>query len=292
MRIFRALLKEASRHRRIVVGLAAAFLILGAGISQQRGPSEPRAASAAIIAANDTSAFLAADDLPLIDSPRLGTTSEDDPLGIRREFYAKFLEERGEEIREATFSDLVAQFNPKEFAPRYTLLDLNVSSDNSQEAIRAYANAFAAILNKHSGFQFRKVELTLKEAFETKSLAALNGLQKPAIAYRNLAADLKGLSVPSSAADEHLAIVNAQDVISRAIAGMLYSFEDPIRGAGGYHAYIAHLINIKLSHMRMIVYFSRQGVKFSPDDLAYRYFKIPTRKKPAEGTAASATAAP
>lgn len=268
-------------NKRLIASIFLALSIVAAGIykaENHRAAATP-ASAAIVVVAGDTGGFSGADDLPLLDSPRTSTSSEDseeDPEKIREQFYAQFLEERGEEVREATFNDLIAKFDASEFAPRYRLLDLNVSSDNSEDAVRKYANAFARILNKHSGFQFRKVELTLGDAFEKKDPALLNDLQKPSIAYRNLSADLRALPVPSSFADEHLKIINAQDIIARALAALLYAFDDPIRGTGAYQAYILNKIELRLSHMRSIVAFSKHGVKFYPNELAYFYFKIPT----------------
>ena len=60
----------------------------------------------------------------------------------KKKFYSEFLSKEIENIRSSTVQDLVKNFDANQVAPRHTLSDLAVISDNSPENLRAYANNF------------------------------------------------------------------------------------------------------------------------------------------------------
>lgn len=224
------------------------------------------------------------DHLTVLDDPDFATSSSDID-GIKREFFAKYLKERGDEIREATFRNIIKKFNPKEFTPRYTLLDLTIVPDTGPEATRTYGNAMARVIGKHSAFQFKRVELVIKEALAKKDSSLLNALDKPIVAYRNLAADLRTIPVPADIAKTHLAIVNGEDGIARALAAMLFLIDDPIRGSGGYESYLTNTIQIKVAHVALINYFHDKGVVFTDDEPASLFFGWPEHASSSPDTA-------
>ena len=209
------------------------------------------------------------DKLPILDIPSFATSSSD-LLGIKKEFYAKFLKSEGSQIRKATFKDLISQFDPNEFRPKYNLIDLNISSDNSPAALRTYANSFGTVIDQYKHTSKDEFAI-LEKALPSKDWKKLQELQLPAITYRNFANDLRKLKVPSVMAEKHLLIVNGYDVISRALLAMMYFVSDPIRGAGAYQAYLMHLLLVTEGYSGVVELLHTHNVTFSEQETGY-YF--------------------
>ena len=98
------------------------------------------------------------DKLAVVQDPNFATSSTD-LTGIKKEFFAKFLALQSKEIRETTYRDLIRGFNPKPYKPTGTLLDLNITSDNSVDALRTYGNTFGVIIKKYTTRTHRTEEL-------------------------------------------------------------------------------------------------------------------------------------
>lgn len=172
-------------------------------------------------------------------------TSSDDALGLKQEFYAQFLKNNGDILRETTIRELVGQIDPRMFGYRYNIVDLNITASNDKEALRAYGSAFGALIDTYTKKNGKNELEILRSAIPQKDSAALAELQLPAVNYRNFVADLRKIRVPSTAAKDHLAIVNSYDVVSRSLVAMIQLFRNPIIGQAAYQAYMKqtyHLI--------------------------------------------------
>ena len=116
------------------------------------------------------------DLLKIIQDPHFATSSTD-LLGLKKEFFAKYLAAQGQNIRETTYRDLIKGFDAKKITPHNELIDLNISSDNSPEALRKYGNAFGLLINKYKIRTNRTEEEILGDGMETKNNATLRELQ-------------------------------------------------------------------------------------------------------------------
>ena len=172
------------------------------------------------------------DMLPSIQDPHFATSTTD-VLGIKKEYFAKFLTAEGGKIREQTYKALLKRFDPSTVRATHQLVDLNVSSDNSPEGIHAYGNAFGRLIVKYTKPSHRVEEQILKDAITSSSSHPLRELQLPAISYMNFSTDLQVLSVPSALASSHLKIVNGYEQMSKGLLAMQSLYSDPIVGAGG-----------------------------------------------------------
>lgn len=207
------------------------------------------------------------DKLAYLEDPHFATSSTD-ISGIKKEFFAKYLQDESAQIREATFRSLIKkEFNPKLVVPQNQLVDLNITSDNSKEALHEYGNVFGKlILDKYTKPTSRKEEDILADATKQKTDAALQELQLPAITYRNFASDLKAMKVPSSLASSHLLIVNGYQGMSMGLLNMLHLFTQPIQGSGGYTAYTKGYADVTEGYAGIIVLFAKQGVTFDKEE--------------------------
>lgn len=201
------------------------------------------------------------DLLAVIQDPHFATSSTD-ILGIKKEFFAKFMTEQGNQIREATYKDLLRSFDANKIAVNNQIVDLNISSDNSPEALRAYGNAFGIIITKYTKRTHRTEQEILADAIRSSSTPILQQLQLPAVDYKNFSNDLKVLKTPSGMAQYHLLIVNGYEQMSKGLILMQELFVNPINGAGGYEAYTKGKTSVTDGFAHIVVLFGKENVQF------------------------------
>lgn len=211
------------------------------------------------------------DKLPMVVGLEFATSSTD-LAGIKKEYFAKYLASAGRDVRETTFRNLIKGFEPKKFMPTAELLDLNVSSNVSREALREYGNAFGMLIQKYTATKLRTEEEILGAAMKTKNDASLRDLQLLIIVYTNFSRDLKALAVPLPLAEHHLAIVNGYDGMAKGLIGMLHLFSNPIDGAAGYQAYTRFRLDVTVGYSGVVSYFSKQQVTFEKTEPGYPFY--------------------
>lgn len=214
------------------------------------------------------------DRLAFIQDPDFATSSTD-VEGKRKEFFTKFLALQSDKIRETTYRDLITGFNPKKYRPTDELVDLNVTGDNSAEALRAYGNMFGMIIKKYtSGNTNRTEEEILADGLKVKNDEALKELQLLTIIYKQFSTDLKTMATPSSLAKSHLRIVNGYDGMSRGLTGMQHLFSDPIDGAGAYETYTKNRLDVTLGYGEVVGILSKSGVIFANNEPGYPFTRV------------------
>lgn len=211
------------------------------------------------------------DLLPVIQDPNFATSSTD-LVGIKKEFFAKFLAAQGREIRETTFRDLIKKFDVKKYATSYQLVDLNISSDSSTEAVHTYINAFGVLIKKYTMRTHRTEDEILQAAMATKSQNTLKELQLPAIDYKNFAKDLIILQVPSALAQEHLKIVNGYDGMSKGLLGMQELFTNPIEGGGANQVFTARRLDVTNGYAGIVYYLGTHPDTFTSSESGYPFY--------------------
>lgn len=219
------------------------------------------------------------DKMPVLQDPNFATSSTD-LVGIKKEFFAKYLATQSKDVRETTYRDLIAGFNPKKFKSTNELADLNITSDNDVDALRTYGNAFGKVIQKYIALTHRKEEDILADGLKTKSDATLKELQINIVTYKNFSDDLKAVKVPSVLAKEHLLIVNGYDGMSKGLTGMKVLFSNPIDGAAGYQRYTLARLDVTNGYAGVIVYLAKHNVTFTSDEPGYPlYVNTVTQKK-------------
>ncbi len=199
-------------------------------------------------------------------------TSSTDLLGIKKEFFAKYLASASRDVRETTFRDLIKGFDKRKFISTNEILDLNISSDESPEALRAYGNAFGVIIKKYTGRTTQNEEVVLAEGMKTRSDESLKGLQLIAVDYRNFSRDLRALLVPRPLAPAHLKIVNGYDGMYRGLLGMQYLFSNPVEGAAGYQTYTKMRIEMIAGYADVVMYLREKNIAFTIYEPGYPFY--------------------
>ena len=205
------------------------------------------------------------DLLTLIQDPHFATSATD-ILGIKKEFFAKFLAQQATEIRQTTYKGLLRSFDVRTIAVNNQIVDLNITSDNSPLALHEYGNAFGVLIQKYTKRSHRTEQEILKDALRSSSTPILKELQLPAIDYKNFSADLKNLKTPSSAANFHLEIVNGYERMYKGLILMQQLFLNPINGAGGYEAYTKGKADVTEGYAYIVIVLNKQHVKFDLDE--------------------------
>ena len=223
------------------------------------------------------------DILPSIQDPHFATSATD-ILGIKKEYFAKFLTAEGDKIRKDTFKGLIKSFDPKTVTSNYQLVDLNISSDNSPEALHAYGNAFGLLIKKYTDYAHRNEQEILKDGLKASSTKILAELQLPAIDYKNFSNDLKVLRVPSSLASSELKIVNGYAQMGKGLLAMQSLYSDPIVGAGGYQAYTIAKVGVTRGYAEIVVIFAKKNITFTLEEPGFPFYghrinkQLPTGK--------------
>ncbi len=210
------------------------------------------------------------DLLEEIQDPNFATSSTD-ILGLKKEFFAKFLAKEAEQIRNTTYRDLLRKFDAKKVIPTNQLIDLRVDSDNSAEALRTYGNNFGLLIDKYTKRTHRTEDEIVTDALKIKKDSALKELQLPAISYKNFSSDLKALSVPSSLAPSHLQVVNGYEGMSKGLLVMQVLFSDPINGAGGYQVYTTQKVEVTKGYAQLVVLLAKNNVIFEKHEAGFPF---------------------
>ncbi len=233
----------------------------GAEVHQGRDPSKANTAKPGQ-PANDM--------LTHVQDPHFATSSTD-ILGIKKEFFAKFLATQSKEIRQTTYRDLLGSFDAKKYRPQVEFVGLNVSSDNSIDALHEYGNDFGVLIKKYTVRSHRTEEEILNDvlgrnAATSTKRSALQELQLPAITYKNFASDLRALKVPSTLAKPHLLIINGYLGMSQGLLDMQSLYDNPVIAAGGYEGYTAKRFDVTNGYVRIVQVIAEKGVKFGKDE--------------------------
>ena len=211
------------------------------------------------------------DQLKYLQDPHFATSSTD-IQGIRKEFFAKYLAENGRKIKEETLRDLIKTVRPEKFQVHNELIGLNVSSDNSTEAIKTYLNAFGVLIKKYTLRTHRTEDEILADAMKTKSAEKLKELQLPIISYKNFAKDLTALQVPSILAGAHLSIVNGYEGMAKGLLGEETVFDDPVNGTAGLEAYSKYKIDVTTGYAMIVAYVGHNRIAFTADEPGYPFY--------------------
>jgi hypothetical protein len=193
--------------------------------------------------------------------------------GLKKEFFAKYLAEGSQNIKETTFMSLVKKVNAKAFAPGREIISLNVSSDNSAKGTKTYVNAFGVIIKKYLSQKMdRSEDAVIKDTLTKKDASVRAELQLYAIAYKNFAKDLLALQVPSTLAKAHLLVVNGYEGMGTGLLGLGNIRSDPVNGTAGYEAYMKYRLDVINGYALIVRYVGTEHLTFTPDEPGYPFY--------------------
>jgi hypothetical protein len=105
----------------------------------------------------------------LFTLPQISTSTDGMFDEAELQFYAQFLKERGDAIREESVRDLFKEVKKDEFTPRYAITDLQIISGKDDDALRSYGNTFGKLVIKYTKKTHANETEILTEALQTKS---------------------------------------------------------------------------------------------------------------------------
>lgn len=268
----------------IALSSLVALIIVATGVAMLPSKSTPTTATVAdvdpgvtVLPGSQQEMFASATRAIL----SLGNASSTDISEEKKKFYKEYLARELEKSNQDTVNALVQTVDPSLLQPRHAIADLNISADNSPEALRAYANDFGNIIKVYSNKDIEDEGVILGKALSTKKQSDLEHIEIPAVAYRNFSEELRKLKTPSLFATYHLDIVNGYDVMSRSLFLTEKVLTDPLTGNAGWQTYIAQMPKVAHGYAGDINVLHDKDITFAADEPGYyfRWNRTPATKK-------------
>ena len=152
---------------------------------------------------------------------------------IARDLYANYsvLKQSGEltpenqaKINEALGTSVGQIIKPKS----YVASDLNIASSETPASIKKYGNDAIVAIDNNLNANTKDEAVNLLNYLDKKNPADLKKVADSAESYKKMTLALVSVSVPPSAIEEHLSLVNGVNFFGRAILGMAQIEADPI----------------------------------------------------------------
>jgi len=155
----------------------------------------------------------------------------------------------------------------------YTRDDINISTDNSKEALHTYTNTIANIF-ENSPYEESSNEIDIiSQAISQSSASKLQELTPVAGAYRSINEEFLSVSVPSALVDIHLAFLNNFERIASSLLEARYFYNDPLRGFGGIGTYQKAALKVNENVLRLKSVLAKERVVFTSKDSGYVFFE-------------------
>lgn len=213
------------------------------------------------------------DRLSTLEDPHLTASSVHTSEDAKKEFFATYLAQGSQNIKETTFRDLIKTVDRAPLIPQKEIVNLNISSDNSAESTKTYVNAFGVVIEKYlSQHMDRSEDAVIEEAMTKKDPNTKTELQLYAVMYKNFAKDLIALPVPSALAKAHLLIVNGYEGMGNGLLGIGKMQSDPINGTASYQTYMKYRLDVVNGYAMIVTSIAHQHITFAPDEPGYPFY--------------------
>lgn len=175
-----------------------------------------------------------------------------------------------EQVEQTIISQLVAQETEKIEATTYSVKDLAVAKTETQESVRIYGNAVAAVLQGTiSETSINRDLQSVIEFIETENPEKLQPLINQANDVQTRLQKLIHISTPPSATPYHLLAVNRLASYGDMITNISQAQKDPIRAAAYIDNYVATTVKTLKLYGELSTYFKIKKTPFSPKDTGY-----------------------
>ncbi|HMO77622.1 MAG TPA: hypothetical protein PKA42_00500 [Candidatus Paceibacterota bacterium] len=170
--------------------------------------------------------------------------------------------------REQIIEDTITKISTHATDKVFTVNDLNLKSDTSAAAIKAYANAHAeAIIN--NGIPGLRNELdVIREVLNGKTEPGLQELELISKVYLNTRDQVLLISVPNILAKEHLDLINVYSALYNDITAMTKVVSDPMLTFVRMKRYQEDVAALKLSLQNLFLALKPYTNDFGKDDKA------------------------
>ena len=155
----------------------------------------------------------------------------------------------------------------------YIASDLNIASSETPASIKKYGNETIATINNNLNANTQDEAVNLTNYLDKKNPADLKKVTDAAESYKKMTLALVSVSVPPSAIEEHLSLVNGVNFLGRAILGMAQVDADPVVALASLNNYPKGNEKIVNAFRGLISYFAGKKTIFGKDDAGYIFTK-------------------
>lgn len=177
---------------------------------------------------------------------------------------------------EREVQNLISQSASSIFEPQVTLYtrnDISVSTNNSEESLRAYTNAVGQVFaNNRYGSSDPETKI-IKEAILAADSTRLKELGPVIEIYENIKQNLLDIEAPEAVVGVHLDFLNNFSRITKALHETTFFFEDPVRGLGGIGAYQESALDIGKTIRTLKIMLVERDIVFTSKEAGYGFFE-------------------
>ncbi len=194
-----------------------------------------------------------------------------------RNFFASFLSlyqsgKLDEETKSSLTEAFLKNFKSEVLPDKYSSSDLKITSGSSASILKNYGNQTTKIINnRKEGLDEDETEI-IARALEEKNENEIKKLDRIAEIYKNTAADLINISVPSDISDEHLELINGIYNLSASLENTKELLNDPIKGMAGLNQYQENYLRVKRALLEISRYFTQKTIFFNKTEDGYSFW--------------------
>ena len=147
--------------------------------------------------------------------------------------------------------------------PVFKISDIKISTDNSKQAIKNYANQLSAILMKYVNPPPSAEIYIFKEMADKKDQSWVEELKKNVLTYEGLKKDCLDLAVPSELKIQHLNLVNSFALLKGITEKFQNYFTDPLGSFVALQQYSTASTDLADSIIQIRNYLKNKDVPFN-----------------------------
>jgi len=145
----------------------------------------------------------------------------------------------------------------------YTLDVISTHSNASNAALRTYGYDTARLINNNTRPNAGNEYVSFLLALEENDMSHLNDMREVVAGYRDIRDALLNLTVPKTAAGEHLHLINSVHAVAHIVNSMSDIDTDPARGIAAYSRYRAAIERLTRSFDQLNALFEDNNIHYA-----------------------------
>lgn len=191
-----------------------------------------------------------------------------------KELFAFFIQnqEYGIEPDQDAYLDLIEKLIDEIDIPEilFNKSDIKTTTAVDQESLRKYAQEMGRVITENSPQSEHEMDIYL-EAMDKNNRIRLADLNIIIKGYNKIISEALDVSVPESALEIHLEVLNSMKRTQHNISDLTYSFIDPLRGLYGIRNYFAGADKMYKAFINVAEYFDEQGISFERGEHGWHF---------------------
>ncbi len=197
---------------------------------------------------------------------------------LSQEFFAEYLSAKQSDAsmsdaqKEALIGNLIAkEASTNSSFKKYTLEDIHVVTDGSQETIHSYGNTLGEIIITNSTADLQSELSILQSAIANQDKKKLDDLDPIIARYQKVIDQSLKIDVPPTASLLHLNFINAVSGLTESISKMKFVIDDPLVSLKSLSLYSDNRDALVKAITDLASYFKENGVVFNKDEYGYTF---------------------